>query len=84
MNRAEDWYEYPANLVDMFEDSVKKFSHRPLVGMKNAAGEYEYKTYGQVAKRVDDLRGGLAQLGVGKIKGRFIGMTCSAEKKHYE
>ncbi len=69
MNRAEDWYEYPANLVDMFEDSVKKFSHRPLVGMKNAAGEYEYKTYGQVAKRVDDLRGGLAQLGVGKGDG---------------
>ncbi len=63
------WYEYPTNLVDMFEDSVKKFSHRPLVGMKNAAGEYEYKTYGQVAERVDNLRGGLAQLGVEKGDG---------------
>ena len=69
MTQNEAWYEYPTNLVDMFEDSVKKFSHRPLVGMKNAAGEYEYKTYGQVAERVDNLRGGLAQLGVGKGDG---------------
>jgi long-subunit acyl-CoA synthetase (AMP-forming) len=61
---TEAWYEYPTNLVDMFEDSVKKFSDRPLVGMKNSQGEYEYKTYGQMAARVDNLRGGLAKLGV--------------------
>ena len=69
MTQNEAWYEYPTNLVDMFEDSVKKYSHRPLVGMKNAAGEYEYKTYGQIGERVDNLRGGLAQLGVGKGDG---------------
>ncbi|MBS3759695.1 MAG: long-chain fatty acid--CoA ligase [Desulfobacterales bacterium] len=69
MNQTDAWYEYPYNLVDMFEDSVKKFGDRPLVGMKNADGEYEYKTYGEVAERVDNLRGGLAQLGVDKGDG---------------
>lgn len=69
MTKTDAWYEYPANLVDMFEDSVEKFSDRPLVGMKNADGEYEYTTYGQVAERVDNLRGGLAQLGVDKGDG---------------
>lgn len=69
MTKTDAWYEYPSNLVDMFEDSVKKFSDRPLVGMKNADGDYDYKTYGQVAQRVDNLRGGLAQLGIEKGDG---------------
>ncbi len=72
---TEAWYEYPTNLVDMFEDSVKKFSDRPLVGMKNSQGEYEYKTYGQVAERVDNLRGGLAKLGV--EKGDAVGLIIN-------
>ena len=69
MNNNDAWYEYPANLVDMFEDSVKKYAQRPLVGAKNAEGEYEFSTYGQLAERVDNLRGGLAQLGVEKGDG---------------
>lgn len=69
MKKTDAWYEYPSNLVDMFEDSVKRFADRPLVGMKNANGEYEYKTYGQIARRVNDFRGGLAQLGVEKGDG---------------
>lgn len=69
MNQPDTWYEYPTNLVDMFEDSVKKFSDRPLVGVKQASGEYEFKTYGQIAQRVDNLRGGLSQLGVEKGDG---------------
>ena len=69
MDKPDAWYEYPSNLVDMFEDSVKKFAGRPLVGMKNADGEYDYKTYGEIAQRVDNLRGGLAQLGVEKGDG---------------
>jgi long-chain acyl-CoA synthetase len=69
MTKTDPWYEYPANLVDMFEDSVKKFSDRPLVGIKKADGEYEYTTYGQIAERVDNLRGGLALLGVDKGDG---------------
>jgi len=75
MTKTDAWYEYPSNLVDMFEDSVKKFSDRPLVGMKNADDEYDYKTYGQVAQRVDNLRGGLAQLGV--EKGDAVGLIIN-------
>lgn len=71
----ESWYEYPTNLVDMFEDSVRKFSDRPLVGMKNSLGEYEFKTYGQVGERVDNLRGGLAQLGVSR--GDAVGLIIN-------
>ena len=52
------------NLVDMFEKSTKKFADRPLFGVKKA-GAYSWITYRQVAKEVDDLRGGLAALGVG-------------------
>ena len=53
----------------------KKFSDRPLVGMKNSQGEYEFKTYGQMAARVENLRGGLAQLGVGK--GDAVGLIIN-------
>ncbi|MEW6076680.1 MAG: long-chain fatty acid--CoA ligase [Thermodesulfobacteriota bacterium] len=69
MSNNEAWYEYPTNLVDMFEDSVKKFPDRPVVGTKNAAGEYEFTTYGRLGERVDNLRAGLAQLGVDKGDG---------------
>ena len=75
MKNNDAWYEYPSNLVDLFEDSVKKFAERPFVGMKNADGEYEFSTYGQVAERVDNLRGGLAQLGVDK--GDAVGLIIN-------
>ena len=53
------------NLVDMFEKSTKKFADRPLFGVKRA-GAYSWSTYRQLAKEVDELRGGLAALGVGQ------------------
>ena len=59
-------YDRPNNLVSLIEDSVAKFTKNPLFGTKNAAGEYEWITYGQVGRRVDNLRGGLAGLGIGK------------------
>ena len=64
----EQWYnsERPTNLVDMFEDSVKKYGKKKWIGTQNAEGEYEWTTYGEAAKRVDNLRGGLAKIGVGK------------------
>jgi len=52
------------NLVDMFEKSTKKFADRPLFGVKKA-GVYQWTTYREIAKKVDELRGGLAGLGVG-------------------
>ncbi|MCP4604197.1 MAG: long-chain fatty acid--CoA ligase [Proteobacteria bacterium] len=62
----EECYEYPSNLVDMFEDTVSKFPSRDGLGERNSAGEYEYKTWGEAGRRVDNLRAGLAQLGVEK------------------
>lgn len=60
----KEWYEYPTNLVDMLEDSIKKFPDRPSIGMKKSNRDYEYITYKELGKRIDDLRGGLANFGV--------------------
>jgi len=59
-------YDHPDNLVSLIEDSVEKFGDNPLFGAKNEAGQYEWVTYGEVGRRVDHLRGGLARLGIGK------------------
>ncbi|MBI9084419.1 MAG: long-chain fatty acid--CoA ligase [Desulfobacterales bacterium] len=56
----------PDNLVDLFENAVKKFKDNQLFGTKNQAGtDYDWITYADVAQRVDHLRGGLAAAGVG-------------------
>jgi len=65
----------PDNLVDMFERSVAKHGSNKLFGTKNKAGEYEWVTYAEVAKRVDDLRGGLAADGFGK--GDCVGIIAN-------
>jgi len=63
----EQWYSArPSNNVDLFEDTVKKFGKRNWIGTQNAEGKYEWITYNEAAKRVDNLRGGLAKIGVGK------------------
>ncbi len=51
------------NLVDMFERSVKAYGPRDLFGTKRS-GRWEWTTYGEMGKLVDDFRGGLASLGV--------------------
>jgi long-chain acyl-CoA synthetase len=54
----------PDNLVELFENSVKKFPDRPCLGTKNRQGEYEWVTYREMGRRIDNLRGGLASIGV--------------------
>ncbi len=56
--------EKPDNLVELFETSVKKYPDRPFLGTKNKQGVYEWVTYREVGRRVDNLRAGLAGLGV--------------------
>src|SRR5665647_3568629 len=63
------------NLVDMFEKSVAKHGSNKLFGTKNKTGDYEWVTYNQVAKRVDDLRAGLAAEGIGK--GDAVGLISN-------
>lgn len=50
-------------LVDIFQRSTREFAQRPLFGEKKD-GRWHWMTYGDFAQRVDDLRGGLAQLGI--------------------
>ena len=65
----------PDNLIDLWEESVGRFAERKLFGTKNREGVYEWLTYRQVATRVDYLRAGLAQLGVGR--GDAVGIIAN-------
>jgi len=60
-------FETPGNLVELFENGVRKFKDNPLFGLKNESKtELNWMTYGDVGQRVDNLRGGLIQHGIGK------------------
>ena len=59
-------YDKPDNLVDLVEDSVKAYGERPVFGTKNPQGDYEWVTYRELGDRIDNLRGGLASVGVKK------------------
>ncbi|HON95138.1 MAG TPA: AMP-binding protein, partial [Deltaproteobacteria bacterium] len=65
----------PDNLVELFENSVKKFSDRPFLGTKNKQGAYEWVTFREVGRRVDNLRGGLA--GIGVKRGDAVGIISN-------
>ncbi|NUP05801.1 MAG: long-chain fatty acid--CoA ligase [Polyangiaceae bacterium] len=51
------------NLVDMFQQSVKKYGPQQLFGTKRD-GQWQWSTFAEIGKQVDDLRGGLASLGI--------------------
>ncbi|HKQ71657.1 MAG TPA: AMP-binding protein, partial [Polyangiaceae bacterium] len=53
------------SLVDLLENSVEKYGPRELFGSKSG-DQWVYTTYGQFKKLVDDMRGGLASLGIGR------------------
>ncbi|PKL38321.1 MAG: long-chain fatty acid--CoA ligase [Spirochaetae bacterium HGW-Spirochaetae-1] len=59
-------YHKPDNLVDLFEDAVRKWPENNLFGKINKAGAIDWLTYSQIGERVDNFRSGLAQLGVTK------------------
>ena len=51
------------NLIEMLDNSRKRYAERPLFGTKRNEN-YEWTTYEQFAEKVNYLRGGLALLGV--------------------
>ncbi len=57
-------FERPTNLVEMLETSVARHGQRPLFGTADANGNYSWQTYAYIGERVDNLRAGLARLGV--------------------
>jgi len=79
MKVKEEWFEDPTNLVDMLENTIAKFPKRNSIGQKNSAGEYEFIKYDEIGERIDNLRGGLASLGVDKNDAVGIIMSNSIE-----
>lgn len=65
----------PDNLAELFDNSVKMFPDRPCLGTKNKLGEYEWVTYGEMGRRIDNLRGGLA--GIGVKRGDAVGVISN-------
>src|SRR5262245_52871859 len=53
------------SLVDLLESSVQKYGPRELFGTKTG-DNWVYTTYSQFKKLVDDMRAGLAQLGISR------------------
>lgn len=65
MNKKND--VKPDNLVSILQESIVVNSQRPWLGTKNnATGEYEWITYGEMGRRIDNTRAGLASIGIGK------------------
>ena len=56
----------PDNLVEMFEESIKNHAGNRMFGAKDKDSAYQWFTYREIAARVDNLRGGLARLGLKK------------------
>ena len=52
------------SLVAIYEHAVTSFANNPLFGVKKG-GEWRWMTYGEFGKITDDVRAGLAELGVG-------------------
>jgi long-chain acyl-CoA synthetase len=67
--------DQPDNLIGFLEDSVARFPERPLFGTRTPEGEYEWITYRDFGRRVNNLRGGLAAIGVGK--GDMVGIIAN-------
>ncbi|HON58488.1 MAG TPA: AMP-binding protein [Smithella sp.] len=88
-SNLDAYYTKPNNLVDMFEASAAKHASRNLFGTKNKqTNQYEWVTYGQVAERVNNLRGALNKLGlkkgekVGVIVGNSVEWFVCANATH--
>lgn len=64
----------PDNLVEFLEGTVKRFPGRPAFGVRGGDGTYRWTTYGEIGKRVDALRGGLA--GLGLKRGDAVGIIA--------
>jgi long-chain acyl-CoA synthetase len=53
------------SLTEIYKNSISQYAAREFLGEKKS-GTYQYITYAEFGKRVDEARGGLASLGVQK------------------
>ncbi len=57
----------PDNVVEILEKSISKFPQRPYLGTKNKIlKQYDWISYSDFGKRVDNVRSGLSELGIKK------------------
>ncbi|MBN1610507.1 MAG: long-chain fatty acid--CoA ligase [Polyangiaceae bacterium] len=56
--------QQPSNLTELLEQSCGAFASRPLFGERARSG-WAWVTYAEFQRRVDELRGGFASLGLG-------------------
>lgn len=64
------------NLVQFLERSVARWPDRPYLGTRTLPGpRYDWVTYRDFGRRVDAVRGGLAQLGV--ERGQMVGIISN-------
>ncbi len=68
-------YEKPDNLVQWWEESVKKFRSNTLFWVRNDSGTLDPITYGQINERIDNARSGLARAGI--RQGDFVGIIAN-------
>jgi len=74
--QLDTYYPAPNNLVDLFEQGVSKFSAKNAIGQKDpATKEYRWTTFGQLAERINNVRGALNSLGL--KKGEAVGVILS-------
>jgi long-chain acyl-CoA synthetase len=82
IEELDKFYKHPRNLVDLFEDSVAKWGDRNAIGTKNLqTKQYEWITYKHLAERINNVRGGLHQLGIDK--GDAIGVIIGNSVEWY-
>ena len=68
-------YEKPDNLVEWWEESVRKFRSNTLFWVRNDSGTLDPITYGEIGKRINNARAGLAHAGI--REGDFVGIIAN-------
>ncbi|MHA1777670.1 MAG: AMP-dependent synthetase/ligase [Promethearchaeota archaeon] len=63
-NEVRLQYDKPNNLVDFYKNTVEKYPDNLAFGEKNANKEFQWTTYREFGTRIDNLRAGIAQLGI--------------------
>jgi len=66
----------PDNVVEILEKAISKYPQRPYLGTKNKKlKQYDWITYADLGKRVDNVRSGLSQMGI--VKDDAVGVICN-------
>ena len=82
IEELDKFYKHPRNLVDLFEDTVKKWGDRNAIGTKNPqTKQYEWITYQRLAGRINNVRSGLHQVGINK--GDAVGVIIGNSVEWY-